>query len=174
MSHKEILPPCESSSTCFLKLSGGILHSCCAWAGVIIKGLYDEHLLQISSSVWEIPWEHTHSASALAMTTLPVQSEIGWNSAHIVGFSMGGMIACKFASLWPSRVDSLTLISSTRGNWDTLPRSWRAWKYLLKLASDKSATTRASVDLKFHFTKKSLKAYAHLCLFLISTGSWLV
>lgn len=86
-----------------------------------------------------------------------LQEEIGWDKAHLVGFSMGGMVASKLAALWPHRVSSLTLIASTRGGWDTLPRSIRAWKYVLKLARDKTPHTKATLDLKFHFTKKSLQ-----------------
>lgn len=89
-----------------------------------------------------------------------MQDEIGWGSAHIVGFSMGGMVAAKFSALWPQRVSSLSIISSTRGGWDTLPRSWRAWKYVLRLARDKSPRTRARLDLKFHFTDRTLKQCA--------------
>ena len=91
---------------------------------------------------------------------IPLQDEIGWDKAHLVGFSMGGMVASKFAALWPHRVNSLTLISSTRGGWDTIPRSVRAWKYVLKLARDKRPHTKATLDLKFHFMKKSLQKCA--------------
>jgi hypothetical protein len=63
----------------------------------------------------------------------------------------------QFAGLWPHRVASLTVISATRGGWDTLPRSLRAWKYVLRLARDNTPSTRATTDLKMHFTKKSLQ-----------------
>jgi len=43
------------------------------------------------------------------------QDELRWRSAHVVGFSMGGMISTRLAVLAPERVRSLTLISVTAG-----------------------------------------------------------
>jgi pimeloyl-ACP methyl ester carboxylesterase len=41
--------------------------------------------------------------------------EIGWESAHIVGHSMGGRVALRFASLFPERSLSLTMEDSGTG-----------------------------------------------------------
>jgi pimeloyl-ACP methyl ester carboxylesterase len=103
---------------------------------------------------------HTTGCMSSMQDQVRMQDELGWQSAHVVGFSMGGMVAAKFCALWPQRACSLSIISATRGGWDTLPRSWRAWKYVLRLARDKSPRTRACLDLKFHFTDRTLKQCA--------------
>ena len=59
---------------------------------------------------------------------------MGWNKdIHIVGHSMGGMIATRLAALAPERLASLTLISVTSGGFQIIPRSWRALKYALQV-----------------------------------------
>jgi pimeloyl-ACP methyl ester carboxylesterase len=54
----------------------------------------------------------------------------GPRAAHIVGISMGGMIAQVFASLHPARSASLTSIMSNTGNPDLPPPSPEAWATL--------------------------------------------
>ncbi len=47
----------------------------------------------------------------------------------MVGHSMGGMAAMKLAAAQPSRIISLTVISSTGGGWEAIPSTWRAIRY---------------------------------------------
>ena len=42
---------------------------------------------------------------------------------------MGGMAAMKLAAAQPSRITSLTVISSTGGGWEAIPSTWRAIRY---------------------------------------------
>ncbi len=49
----------------------------------------------------------------MAADAVAVISAAGWDSAHVVGVSMGGMIAQTMAIEHPERVRSLTSISST-------------------------------------------------------------
>ncbi len=49
----------------------------------------------------------------LAHDAVAVMTAAGWDSAHVVGVSMGGMIAQKLAIRHPEKVRSLTSISST-------------------------------------------------------------
>ncbi len=42
---------------------------------------------------------------------------------------MGGMAAMKLAAAQPSRIISLTVISSTGGGWEAIPSTWRAIRY---------------------------------------------
>ena len=69
---------------------------------------------------------------------------------------MGGMVACRFAADFPTFPESLTTVSSTLGGWHAVPRSLRAWKYVLRVMMDGSERTRANVDLNCHFTKRAL------------------
>jgi pimeloyl-ACP methyl ester carboxylesterase len=51
----------------------------------------------------------------LATDTVGLLDALGYDSAHLVGASMGGMIAQTTAALWPQRVRTLTSIMSTTG-----------------------------------------------------------
>ena len=61
------------------------------------------------------------------------QEHVGWEHAHVVGHSMGAMIALKLAAAHPERIDSLTLVSATCGHFESIPRSWRALWYSLQV-----------------------------------------
>lgn len=49
------------------------------------------------------------SVEALAADARAVLDALGWTSAHVVGFSMGGLVAAALAATHPTRVRSLTL-----------------------------------------------------------------
>ena len=57
-----------------------------------------------------------------------MQEKLGWRRVHVVGHSMGAMVACKLAARAPELVVSLTLISVTGGGWQSVPRSFKALK----------------------------------------------
>lgn len=63
------------------------------------------------------------------------QEHVGWEHAHVIGHSMGAMVALKLASAHPERVDSLTLISTTGGHFESIPRSWRALWYAFQVCA---------------------------------------
>jgi len=62
--------------------------------------------------------------SDMAADAVGVLDALGIEQAHVVGASMGGMIAQLVAASWPDRVLSLTSIMSTTGN-PRLPRPGR-------------------------------------------------
>uniref|UniRef100_A0A3B4WVM4 AB hydrolase-1 domain-containing protein n=1 Tax=Seriola lalandi dorsalis TaxID=1841481 RepID=A0A3B4WVM4_SERLL len=64
-----------------------------------------------SSSVPDGPY----STEAMAEDTIALMDHLGWRRAHIVGFSLGGMVAMKLASLNRHRIKSLALISTHTG-----------------------------------------------------------
>jgi len=54
-----------------------------------------------------------YGVNDMAGDAIAVMEGLGWSSAHLVGISMGGMIAQKLAVSHPGRVRSLTSIMST-------------------------------------------------------------
>jgi pimeloyl-ACP methyl ester carboxylesterase len=63
-----------------------------------------------------IPVAAPYKLSDMAKDTIGLMDVLGIASAHIVGASMGGMIAQEIAISYPQRVRSLTSIMSTTGN----------------------------------------------------------
>src|SRR6202023_3058746 len=64
----------------------------------------------------KIPVKAPYRLSDMAEDTVGLMDALGIKSAHIVGVSMGGMIAQEIAISFPQRVRSLTSIMSTSGN----------------------------------------------------------
>jgi pimeloyl-ACP methyl ester carboxylesterase len=64
----------------------------------------------------KIPVEAPYRLRDMAEDTVGLMDALGIHSAHLVGASMGGMIAQEIAILFPQRVRSLTSIMSTTGN----------------------------------------------------------
>ncbi|MEM7358707.1 MAG: alpha/beta hydrolase [Pseudomonadota bacterium] len=67
----------------------------------------------------------------MAKDTVGVLDALEIDNAHIVGASMGGMIAQLVAATYPERVRSLTSVMSTTGNPRLPSPSWRVSKQLL-------------------------------------------
>jgi pimeloyl-ACP methyl ester carboxylesterase len=63
-----------------------------------------------------------YTLSDMASDVIGLLNHLGQAGAHVVGFSMGGMIAQRLAIHHPDRVYSLTSIGSTTGN-PSLPRA---------------------------------------------------
>jgi pimeloyl-ACP methyl ester carboxylesterase len=64
----------------------------------------------------KIPIEAPYRLRDMAEDTVGLMDALGIKSAHLVGASMGGMIAQEIAISFPQRVRSLTSIMSTTGN----------------------------------------------------------
>ncbi|KAG3023997.1 hypothetical protein PC116_g11657 [Phytophthora cactorum] len=64
-----------------------------------------------------------YSTRTMAEDILALMDHIGWRSAHIVGGSMGGMVAQELALLDLRRVRSLTLVSTSRDRYKASGRS---------------------------------------------------
>ncbi|HEX8395287.1 MAG TPA: alpha/beta hydrolase [Longimicrobium sp.] len=73
-----------------------------------------------------LPLQVPYLLDDMARDTLGVLDALGIDSAHVVGVSMGGMIAQSVAALAPHRLRSLTSIMSHTGEDDAPHPHWRA------------------------------------------------
>lgn len=64
-----------------------------------------------------------------------MQNALKWDQVHVIGHSMGAMVATQLASMHPDRLLSLTLISVTAGRWQSIPTNWAAIKYAWQVSS---------------------------------------
>lgn len=70
-----------------------------------------------------LPVAAPYSLSDLARDAAGLMDHVGWARAHVVGVSMGGMVAQHLAIEHPERVISLTSVMSTTGaRFDGLPK----------------------------------------------------
>jgi pimeloyl-ACP methyl ester carboxylesterase len=79
----------------------------------------------------KIPVSATYKLIDMANDTVALMEVLGLKSAHLVGASMGGMIAQEIAITFPQHVRSLTSIMSTTGNPRVPPPSREAAAMLM-------------------------------------------
>jgi pimeloyl-ACP methyl ester carboxylesterase len=101
----------------------------------------------------KIPVAAPYKLGDMAEDTIGLMDQLGIASAHLVGASMGGMIAQEIAISFPQRVRSLTSIMSTTGN-PSVPPPTRAAAALLMAPPP---TTRAEYLARFAQTWKMLR-----------------
>jgi pimeloyl-ACP methyl ester carboxylesterase len=78
-----------------------------------------------------IPVSAPYKLSDMAQDTIGLMDALKIRSAHLVGVSMGGMIAQEIAITFPERVRSLTSIMSTTGNPKVPPPTRQATAMLM-------------------------------------------
>jgi len=103
-----------------------------------------------------------YSMELMADDAVCVMDHLGWESAHVMGHSMGSMICTRLACMYPDRVDSLTLVSTSGGGWDFLPPRKGLFRMLQFACCSQTAQSRAEFDLRCHFTKRWLRDRVHL------------
>lgn len=84
------------------------------------------------------------SISTLALDLLALLTELHWNTFHLIGISMGGMISLEIAARAPSRLKSLILMNTHGGGWNSRP-PWIGFSTVIKSAAkpdDMSVTAR--------------------------------
>ena len=101
-----------------------------------------------------IPVKAPYRLSDMAEDTVGLMDALGITSAHLVGASMGGMIAQEIAISFPQRVRSLTSIMSTTGN-PKLPGPTREAMAVLMAPPPKS---KEEYIVRFGKTWKVLRA----------------
>jgi pimeloyl-ACP methyl ester carboxylesterase len=79
----------------------------------------------------KIPVQAPYRLRDMAEDTVGLMDALGIKSAHLVGASMGGMIAQEIAISFPERVRSLTSIMSTTGNPKVPPATREATAILM-------------------------------------------
>jgi pimeloyl-ACP methyl ester carboxylesterase len=72
-------------------------------------------LLALAASRLRLPFPLAYTLTDMAADGIGLLDALGAERAHVVGASMGGMIAQLMAAGWPARVASLTSIMSTSG-----------------------------------------------------------
>jgi pimeloyl-ACP methyl ester carboxylesterase len=83
----------------------------------------------------------------MAADAFGLMDRLGWGTAHVVGASMGGMIAQTMAIERPERVSSLVSMMSTTGNrWTGLPTLKACGILLSKRPSDRNAFIERGVN----------------------------
>lgn len=98
------------------------------------------------------------SADAVAL-----MDELGWDDAHVVGVSMGGMIAQHLGLDAPERVRSLSLLATTaRGKNTTRPDLSTGVELLRTAFGSRRARLRALVDLVFSAESIESRGYEAL------------
>ncbi|EGZ22569.1 hypothetical protein PHYSODRAFT_492402 [Phytophthora sojae] len=93
----------------------------------------------------DVPWWR-YTTSGMAQDALALLDFLNWESAHVVGVSMGGMISLELALAAPKRVKSLTLMVTTRGKYVEDPRSKEPMKENID-ATEPEAIAKAQLKL---------------------------
>ncbi|XP_078431549.1 alpha/beta-Hydrolases superfamily protein [Wolffia australiana] len=94
----------------------------------------------------------------MAKDALALLDHLGWKKAHVIGHSMGGMIACKLASLAPNRLSSLALLNVTGGGYECLPKiNGQMISLAYRFLRATNPEQRAMVDLETHYTREYLE-----------------
>jgi pimeloyl-ACP methyl ester carboxylesterase len=101
----------------------------------------------------KIPVAAPYKIYDMAVDTIALMDALGIKTAHLVGASMGGMIAQETAITFPERVRSLTSIMSTTGNPKVPPPTREAAAMLMA----PPATTREEYIARFQQTWKILR-----------------
>ena len=93
-------------------------------------------LLAMAASALGLPVRTPYTLEDMAGDAVGLMDRLGIHRAHIVGASMGGMIAQVLAAKFPQRVLSLTSIMSSSGNRKVSKPSKPARKVLLSRPAD--------------------------------------
>jgi proline iminopeptidase len=93
-------------------------------------------LLAMAASALGLPVRTPYTLDDMAGDAIGLMDRLGIERAHIVGASMGGMIAQVLAAKFPQRVLSLTSIMSTSGNRKVSKPTKPARKVLLSRPTD--------------------------------------
>ena len=100
------------------------------------------------ASRFGLPVSVPYTLNDMATDSVGVLDGLNIEAAHIVGASMGGMIAQVLTASFPQRALSLTSIMSTSGNPKLPSASWRAAQQLLMRPADASEVALVNHGLR--------------------------
>ncbi len=89
------------------------------------------------------PVHAPYSLADMARDAFGLMDHLGWRSSHVVGVSMGGMIAQTMALSEPHRICSLTSMSSTTGRRTV---GWQHPRLLPLLTTNRGAGRQSYID----------------------------
>jgi pimeloyl-ACP methyl ester carboxylesterase len=90
------------------------------------------------------------SVEKMAEDTRDLLDAVGWHSAHVVGHSMGGIIAQQLALAAPERVRSLSLLCTfSKGSEGASPTPWAIWMALRTRLGPRAWRRRAFLEMLF-------------------------
>ncbi|NIJ68223.1 alpha/beta fold hydrolase [Xanthomonas sp. 60] len=99
------------------------------------------------------PERYQYSFGQLAANTHALLQSLGVERAHIVGHSMGGMLAARYALLYPQQTQSLALVNPIGlEDWQALGVPWRsvdAW-YANELKTGFESIKRYQLDVYYN------------------------
>ena len=89
-----------------------------------------------------LPCTSTISIAAMADDALAVMDQLGWDSVHVMGHSMGGVIAQHLALNHPQRVRSLSLLCTFSRGAEAARLTWPVLKMTLRTRLGSAAMKR--------------------------------
>ena len=112
----------------------------------------DDQVIDLEAEVGRFlagePLDPPYSIEDMAADAAAVLAAVGWDSAHIMGASMGGMIAQAFAIGYPDRTRSLISIMSTTGDPDVgQPNPEAATALMQTESASREAVIDAAVEV---------------------------
>ena len=112
----------------------------CGLSGRVTGKKRGNLLLAMAAAALGLPVRTPYTLEDMAGDTIGLMDSLGLERAHIVGASMGGMIAQVLAAKFPQRVLSLSSIMSTSGNRRVSKPTKAARKVLLARPADPKNT----------------------------------
>lgn len=103
--------------------------------------------------------KQAYSTQLMTRDALAVMDQLCWDQAHLLGFSMGGMVCQSLAVLAPHRVQSLTLLSTSCGGMQIVPHSWSGLKVALKMVMARTPEDAVDATLRMHYRRRTLKTW---------------
>lgn len=117
------------------------------------------------------PLQRSHDIATHAADLAAVMDHLGVDRAHVVGLSFGGAVAQQFASEFPARVQSLTLMATVAAG---LP----VFDERAAVAERRGLAGSVSPTLERWFSRQSIEAdapfvrYARQCLESLDIATW--